>query len=118
MISKLGSKDNPRKVVFEVDRNTGDLTCTPTVLHAQKKDFIKFSARGGAFSVVSKGISPLDRADIRGIEGYSAIAQVIIDTAGAYPFACAMSYVAKDGNVKISMDANCPPIIIDHGFQK
>ena len=88
-----------------------DLTISPTVLHVIPGDTIIFKSNGDAFTVIAKGSSPLNKADIRGIKGEEV--EAIVETAaarGAYLFACA---VYKDG--KIYMDANCPPIIIDPG---
>ena len=112
------SEKNPWTVVLGVD-DYGNLTCQPAVLHAKPNEYIEFSANGSAFSVVFKGLSPFQNAvDIR-VEKNGKPIKVMVDSnakPGVYSLACAVGY-AKNGIEKISMDANCPPIIIDPGFR-
>ena len=104
-------------IKLRVNKETGDLTCDPTVLHAIPGDKIKFSAGKKPFSIVAKGLPCFDRLDIRSDQQTSEIVVDVPENAktGAYSFACAV-YYTKNRKNKISMDANCPQIIIDPGF--
>jgi hypothetical protein len=93
-----------------IDRATGDLTCRPTVLHAARNQSINFISEKLPFSIMSKGISPLDTAEIWSDGKASALATVREDAnPGEYLFACAV-YDPESG--RIYLDAGCPSIII------
>ena len=115
----MSSKREPTTLDIELKVNpeTGDFTCEPTVLHAIPGDTIRFSAGKKPFSVVAKGLSCFDRLDIRSDQHTEWVEVGVLESAktGSYSFACAVDY-AKGNKNKISMDANCPQIIIDPGF--
>jgi plastocyanin len=99
-------------VTFQIDQKTGDLTCIPTVLHTSPGDVITFETKEShPFTVVSRGISPLEAAEIRS-DGKPTSIKVSHVPMGVYPLACA---VCDLGKREIYIDAGCPSIIIGPG---
>lgn len=113
----MSPKRSSKIIMIRVDEKTGDLTCEPTVLHAKPGDTITFSGGKKPFSIVAKGSPCFNRLDIRSDQKRSDVSVQVPKSAkpGVYSFACAVNYT-KNRSDKISMDANCPTIIIDPGF--
>jgi hypothetical protein len=126
-----------RVVNIKIGPGHKNLTCEPIVLHAKKLDSIIFYSNDGPFTFIAKGVSPLDKVDIRSQEvrvpqklnrnlptnrRMPTTAKVQIAMAnisgnainGVYSFACAI-YDPK--TKEIYVDAGCPSFIIDPGTQ-
>ena len=99
-------------VKLQIVPETGDLTCIPTVLHARPGQPIQFESDGLPFSILSNGLSPLNRVDIRSAGKPEDVSARVDAQPGVYSFACAVFC-----NGRIYMDAGCPSIIIDPGFR-
>jgi len=126
--------ENKRNILvnFVIHPETGDLSCIPTVVHAKENDTIIFFANNRPFTVMCKGLSPLEKVDIRNsrnqnipdelkkvLPDYSspkfAVAKVQSTAPnGVYPFACAVYDASSD---QVYLDAGCPIIIKDPGTQ-
>jgi len=114
----MATEQTEKKVILGI--KNGNLTCDPAVLHAGRNEAITFESQNGEpFSIQAKGISPLDKADLRSRNAsvtrkaniVSAKVKVNVRERaepGVYSFACAVY-----SDEQIYMDASCPSIIIE-----
>jgi len=107
-MAKANPSLNERIVEFGID-GQHNLTCSPAVVHVQPNWEIVFRSKNGEpFAVQSKGVSPLEQADIPGIHGSPRVRVRGDAEPGVYSFACALY-----ANNRIYMDAACPAVIVD-----